>query len=437
VENNTTPYNAAQGGSSTPTYTTVSLNRNTPSRTSATNPLFIRHIARIAGTGDVGEIILVRGTMEAIKHYYGLGKYVFVESVGGGGGIEGYSTYREEITSYDVLFTDCPKYQTKPAPPPEKRKRKCCEMSCCPQTRNPDNDALLRKILKRLEDIDKKTGEFPLELPESFISKREGFLGKLIPDKTLTINSHSEMWIQWLRFFDEIVGEFEIPIEIKDADPLKPGDQPVGMRIPNIAEGIAEMMGLLLDISINSETAVNMSARTLIEAGSTKLQGVTNYTYVKAIADYLNFKKENITKDVALSFTHSEEEFDKFLVESKVKAEGIQLSDDKDAQDFSKQLGKLLHAAAVIEAVFWRKLDPKKDLGKQFVNTIKGLSKAKDEIETKNDESEKEWSKFLTEVEEGHINKPGINDPINPYGGDYSERPRIREIGKNQNNNNS
>jgi len=425
------PDTSIESGTSptTPRFTTVHLTRRSPSffRTGA-NISIKNYVVIRDSTTAFNAIYVLRGSLEAIKYYFGQGSHYFNEAAGGGSGIEGYSTFHKATTEYEVLFSDCPKYAVNPTPPPEKRKRKCCEMSCCPQPRNPDNDALLRKILKKVEEIDKKTGIFPFNLPSSLISKDKGFLGNLLPSGTVEIKSHVDMWEQWIKYFDEIVGQFEIPIEIKDSDPLKPGDQPVGIKIPNIAEGIAEMLGLLLQISANSETANALLIKNLIEAGSAKQQGFTTFSYTKAIADYLDFKREEKTAPMQLAFTPNSDSLEAFNKESKVQTDVIEVHDKE--QDFSVSLAKLLRSAALLEAVYLKRFKKDSDIGRELVKLIKEKSQAYTDINKKNNEKDDtNWNQFLENVENGYINTAGISDSTNPYGESFEERPRIRELG--------
>jgi hypothetical protein len=200
------------------------------------------------------------------------------------------------------------------------------------------------------------------------------------------------------------------------------------MRIPNIAEGIAEMIGLLLQVSTNSETANALLIKNLVETGSTKQQGFTAFSYTKAIADYLNFKREDKTEEIQLTFTPNSDSLEAFNKESKVRADVIELHDEE--QDFSVSLAKLLRSTAILEAVYLKRFDKKTDIGRQLLTLIKDKSKAYDDLNKGDkDKDDTKWSQFLEAVETGHINTSGISDSTNPYGESFEERPRIRELG--------
>jgi hypothetical protein len=302
---------------------------------------------------------------------------------------------------------------------------------CCSPNQDPDSDLLLRQVLKKLEGLDKKVGDFPATVPESLISERQSFLGNLLPQKTIQINSHVEMWDWMVRRFDEIVGQLKIYIEVKDADPTKPGDQPQGIVLPNFAEAIAEMFGLLLQISINSETATTLLIKILVESGAAKQQGFTNFSYVKAIADYLNFKREDKTAPIQLSFTPNSDSLENFIKEAKVNADIVELDDDE--QDFNVALTKLLRSASIIDSVYLKKFEKGSDIAKQIVELVTNRAKAYEDFTKKDKETENtNWNQFLESVEMGHINSSGISDSTNPYGVPFEERPRIKELGIEQ-----
>jgi hypothetical protein len=414
-----------------PTEQTVHLFANSPNIKRATASLFIRNGVFLSKDNNT-YLIVVRGTIAAIQDNFGVGSYSYDEE-GYDYQPPGYLSYSLDETKYSVLFSNCPKQSTVSPPPPAQRKRECCEMSCCPQPRNPDNDALLKKLLKKVEDLDKKIGEFPATVPETFISERQGFIGSLLPKRTIEINSHVEMWDWFVRRFDEIVGELKIYIEVKDVDPTKPGDQPQGIVLPNFAEAIAEMFGLLLQISINSETATTLLIKILVESGAAKQQGFTNFSYVKAIADYLNFKREDKTAPIQLSFTPNSDSLESFIKEAKVNADIVELDDDE--QDFNVSLTKLLKSAAIIDSVYLKRFEKGSDIAKQIVELVQNRAKAYEELTKKNKETEDtNWNQFLESVEMGHINSSGISDSTNPYGVPFEERPRIKELGLEQTN---
>lgn len=310
-------------------------------------------------------------------------------------------------------------------PPP----RHCC-MSCCPSQGEQDN-SLLNLLIQKVDKLSNIVGvnEYPVSLPSSLISKDEGFLGNLIPNNNVDIPNLTTFFAWYIERFDEIMGQWEIPIEVKDTDPTKPGDQPVGFRLPNMAEAIAEMFGLMLQTSINSQISINMQTRTMLEVGQNKQQIFKSYMLVLAIADHLGFDYKEIKHKIPMLFDINQTQLDKLLQESEIEVTAV---DYTDKEDLKTVLLELRQAAAIIRAVHWRKFDLKSDVAQGVKDLIMGLVKTSDEVnDSKEDDNGKDkFDDFLEDVERGFTTSSGITDPDHPYGRNYNERPRIKEIGQ-------
>lgn len=333
-------------------------------------------------------------------------------------------------------------YAPPPPLPPDKNKDKDCCM-CCNNGQN--DDALLKLLYKKVNQLSKVIGvdDYPVSLPKSLITKHGEFtgnkqlntlvnalddfyLGNQLPDDLLSnskdIPSLTQLFGWYIERFDEVMGQFEIPIEIKDSDPTTPGDQPVGFRLPNIAESIAEMMMLLLNITMNSETLVNMQTRTAIEVAQDKQQNFKNYLMTQAIVDYLGFKHKEEKHKLPMMYHLGKENLDEFLKESEAEVVGIEYN---DKQNYQETLHRLLEAAAITKAVHYRKVDINGDVKQQIMDIIKGYSRTNKKINSNKDD----FDTFLEDAERGFTNTDGITDSQHPYGRNYDERPRIREIG--------
>ncbi len=316
----------------------------------------------------------------------------------------------------------CRPYYPPPLPP-----EKCC-MKCCP----PPDDSLLRLLMKKVDKLSSIVGvdDYPVSLPTSLISKDEGFLGNLIPNRNMDVPSLTRLFAWYIERFDEIMGQWEIPIEVKDSDPTKPGDQPVGFRLPNMAEAIAEMFGLMLQTSINTQIGINMQTRTMLEVGQNKQQGFKSYMLVLAIADHLGFDYKEVKHKIPMLFDITQTQLDKLLQESEIEVSAV---DYTDKEDLKIVLLELRQAAAIIKAVHWRKFDLKSDVAKGVKDLIMGLVATSDEVnDSKKDEEDgkDKFDNFLEDVERGFTTSSGITDTDHPYGRNYNERPRIKEIGQ-------
>ena len=89
------------------------------------------------------------------------------------------------------------------------------------------NDAL-EEVLRRLG-----VNDFPITVPASIIDITDE-LGIPLPIKSETIESIPQFLVWLFKRMDEVLGQWSIPIEIKDTDPTTPGDQSKLTSIPAV-----------------------------------------------------------------------------------------------------------------------------------------------------------------------------------------------------------
>lgn len=313
-----------------------------------------------------------------------------------------------------------------PPPPPKAPKRCDCTMTCCPSTTQ--NDQLLRSLIQKVDKLSKIVGvdDYPISLPTSLISRDEGFLGNLIPNFNENVPSLTRFMAWYVGRFDEIMGQWEIPIEIKDSDPSKPGDQPVGVKLPNIAEAIAEMFTLCFQTNINSETLLNIGIRNLAEAAADKQQNFTTYKLLQSLTDWAGFKQKDLALKMPLLMTLNKTRYDEILKESEVDVGCVEF-DEKFGLE--ADLMKLREAVAILQAQYKVKLNPSADLKAQILaqllDTFRGVKKVND-----SEDDDADFEQFINDVETGFINTPGANQTTNPYDKPFNKRPKIRDLTK-------
>jgi len=264
--------------------------------------------------------------------------------------------------------------------------------------------------------------EFPASLPESLISKDEGFLGNLIPNENKDIHNLTRFLTWYVERFDEVIGQWEIPIEIKDSDPSTPGGQPVGIKLPNIAEAIAEMFTLIFQTNINSETMLNIAMRNLAETAQDKQQNFISYKLLQSLTDYVGFKQKDINLKMPLLFTLNKTRYDEILKESEIEVGCVEF-DDKFGLE--ADLMRFREGVSILQAVHKRKLDPRGDIKAQILKYLLDTFKGTEKV---NGDDEAEFEEFLREVEVGFTNTAGINNATEPYGRPFTQRPRIRDL---------
>ena len=259
-----------------------------------------------------------------------------------------------------------------PPPPPPPKKRCCDDMCCCPDNGN-GNDDLLKALLAKVKKLSEIVGvdEYPASLPSSMITKN----GKHPDNKQ--IPNLTQLFGWYIERFDELVGQFEVDIEIGDTDLTKEGNQTETLRFPNIAEAIAELTGVLIKTSINSELLINICNRALIETGQNKQQNFKNYMAVQTIIEYLGFNYDDVQEKLPLTFTPGEISFDKMLKETEIS---VKVHHYAEKNGLKAQLHELLQAAAIIRAVHWRKINVNEDIAKQLKGTIINAKNNRDKL---------------------------------------------------------
>jgi hypothetical protein len=225
---------------------------------------------------------------------------------------------------------------------------------------------------------------------------------------------------------DALCGKYPIEIEIEDADLTQEGQQRERIKLPNIAESLAEIVGLLMVLRTESDANLSATIRGMVEAGSTKQTATLAYEYAKANAEYLGYKGAQVQREMAMSFTPGEEELDKVLKETNLKYRGWE-NDDKE--DLNDHLAPLLELAAMWKAANFRHVPPGSGALKELLK--RGAGELAKNMDKSNPDPNKgnSWDSFLEEVEQGFISQPGITDVTHPYGKDFKRRPKIREIG--------
>jgi hypothetical protein len=265
--------------------------------------------------------------------------------------------------------------------------------------------------------------ELPASLPESLISKDEGFLGNLIPNENKDIRTLTKYVTWFVERFDEVVGQWEIPIEIKDSDPSKPGDQPVGIKLPNIAEAIAEMFILCFQTNLNSETLLNMTMRVMGDGAADKKQNFVSYKLLQSLTDWVGYKQKDINMKMPLLFTLGKTKFEDILKESE---EDVAVVEFDEKFGLEADLMRFREAAAMLAAVHKRKINPNADIKPQIMKYLLDLLTKTNKVNKNEDDDD--FEQFLKDVEVGFTTAPGMKDAVNPYGRPFTQRPRVRDL---------
>lgn len=307
-----------------------------------------------------------------------------------------------------------------PPPPPEKEK---CECMCCDECKN--NDQLLKLILKKIGSAD-----LPATVPNWLTKTNSG---------TKTIDNLAQFISYSVKQMDAITGKYPFEIQIQDADLTQEGDQTKKIEVPNIAEALAEIMGLLLVLQSESNANLIATVNAMIEAGSAKQAAIIAGDYASANSVFLGYKGKHVEKTVPFTFKPGEQQLDKMLKTSEVKVKSF---DNDDKNDLNDVLMPLLEMAAMYRAQNFRNVGASDPLGKlsailrgtadisTILENVSKLQALSTDPEAPPPEPRKtDWETFVDQAETGFIAQPGITDNLNPYGRPLEQRPRIREIG--------
>lgn len=335
------------------------------------------------------------------------------------------ANYSVEYSADFVIGTSCQSAKLDPnfPPPPPPPKKECCPMGqCCPQPKN--DDSLIRQLIAEVLKLKKAVGvdDLPAPFPQSLTQG----------DAVISITSLARLMRHQVIYLDELMGQWkDLEIQIKDADPTVEGDQPKTIKLPNLAEAMAELFALCFDSNINSQVMLQVTTKALIELGVTRKQLHTTQSYVKALMEHQGFKTKEVAEDVPFTFSVpdsakiNEATLEDFLKESQQKVD-IAVFDGKDT--YAEDSAIMRNMSSIIKAVFWRKCG--KDgatVASAIINNIKKQRDAAEKIEEK---AEEELEKFIEDVEVGFTNYVGGDQSAQPYGKPYEQRPRIRKLSK-------
>lgn len=327
--------------------------------------------------------------------------------------------YRTTVKVFNTNF------EKLPPPPPDDRKCKCM---CC-------DDSLLKLLLSRINKIYNTVGvdDYPVSAPQ-WITKDNS--------PQISIANITRFISYTVKQLDAISGNYPIKIKIQDADLTQEGNQEKTVTLPNAAEALAEIVGLLLAIRSETNASLIASVNGMIEAGSSKQLAFLAQEYAKANAEFLAYKGRQVERELPYTFTPNESQLDKMMKPKTVKVKGWE-NDDKD--DFTDAIAPLLELAAMWKAQNFRNLGAASPVEKlsdilrganQISDLMSEFRKSPPTVPDPNnpdapppEPKKDEWDTFVEEAEQGFITKPGITDNIRPYGRPLDQRPRIREIG--------
>jgi hypothetical protein len=222
-----------------------------------------------------------------------------------------------------------------------------------------------------------------------------------------------------------MLGHYPIKIKLNDTDLIKVGNQSVTLEYKNISQTLADLVGLTIIGNSKNDALMTIGLKNLIETGSTRKQAIVSFRLLEAIQSYMGFKTKHKTEKVMFTFnplTGSDGESESISKALTNTEQTIKIEVEDEDISLEEKLLTLVEAARIIKGHFFEKLSP--NSVDEWIQGIKDLSANIDD-----DGNSEDFSTFLERVERGFIDESGITDNLNPYGRDFEQRPRIRELG--------
>jgi hypothetical protein len=332
-------------------------------------------------------------------------------------------------------------YKKNPPPPKDDDEDKECCMTCCSQSnqKQDQNNDLLKKILKKVEKIEKRTwdGDDDVKMPAS-LRVETNWLSSVLPAPQKVLTNIPQLNTHIFKLFEEVVGEWDLNIQIKDTDPATPGEQPKGLKVPAISEAFGEVLGTTIQSTINTEVLINMLSRCLYEVGVNR-QATMDCNYaVRALIDYFGFKTEDVEEKMPMAFTPGVDKIEEMLKEYEHKLQVIRFDDEKNS--YKSDMAKILQMVARWNAQNYKTINGATVASgvADIVKRIKDLREA----QSKQDEAgakklQEDFDAWVERYERGFTDIPNIDDPVNPYGEPLSQRPRVIRLDKQSGNDNT
>lgn len=282
-------------------------------------------------------------------------------------------------------FTCSERPYIEPPPQPSRDPMPCCNTQ--------EIEELLRLIAARLG-----VESYPASVPQSLIQDQ--------PGDAIELQSLTELMGWFIQQTDALVGQFPVDIKIQDSDPTQEGDQTVELKLPNIAEAIAEIYALAVKSSTNSDIHTSFLMRLAAEVIATKNSSIIIQDYVRANAAFLGYKGNPKKRKIKYAFDpEGLSSLETILRESEKFVQGWQEDDPESVVNY---LQKIVFSAGIIKASLFR--NPRQY--EQLLGEIGGLFNR-----ASGDESDGSWEAFLEALNnpESRFNqnapRPQVLDP--------------------------
>ena len=299
---------------------------------------------------------------------------------------------------------------TRPQPQPNETPQnpRCCQ---------PD----LSELIERLEQIKLRIGfsRFPVSVPDQIAAPNTG---------QRSVEDLAALQVWHLEQLDGVLGRWPAGLSVPGAD-----GKPISMNMANVSEAMKEQIGMLTSMSVTLAQTFNAATRAVIQAGSATQQAHLAHLIGKANAEFLGYDQQTTATSIPLTYSPGLNPLEGLFNESNATIKGFQ---NTDRTDLKHILAELLQAAAIIRAVFWRKLDPKEDFEKQVRDIVRSKSEFLNSEEYRERPTESDWEEYLRQVEQGFLDYRNIKSrdgrpesgEDSPYNRSPESFPKIKDI---------
>lgn len=327
----------------------------------------------------------------------------------------------------EMLLSGC--YQ----PPPEEEEDDNCDRIAdaleaiaakdftCPE---PDLTPVIEAVEKLSGAIGVADLDEGIKLPKLITRPPDDNVGK--DSDYITVNSIPEFLAWNFRQLDALFGRFPITIIQEDAGITEEGDQENKIVIPNLSEGIAELIALNAVQLTSSDAILKSNISTLGEVITAKKILVQAKFILDNLQEFagMGIKQKTIKMPVSANMLKTK------LAEALEPTEIDVIVDDyvlnTDGSEFDvDRIGKIVNTIyAIVSAAFVYRID--KDAPEESIRS--DLMKIRDGLALVDSEDEDTFSQFIERAETAFSDAPGSMDNATPtpYGRDRDRRPLIR-----------
>lgn len=245
------------------------------------------------------------------------------------------------------------------------------------------------------------------------------------------IKSMPEFMVWQFKQIDALFGRFPIKIVQSDGDLTEEGDQETTIVIPNLSEGISELIALNAVQLSNSEAILKSSVSNIGETVLIKKMLIQCKWILDNIQDWTGLNTRDRKETVPFAVDIRETELDKLLQPAEIEILVDEHKPLNDGSEFNiERIGKIVNTIyAIVSAAYVNRLDPDDPVG----SIRRDLDKIKNGLNLVDNEDEDGFSTFLERTELAFGDAPLSNEVTNPnptgpkpYGREYNRRPLIR-----------